>query len=496
MEDINFKRNETFDTTDQAREVNAPPPIKRSKKVTYAIVGASLLVVVAIVTGVVIATTAGSTNENNDKQTSKQTSLINRLLYRDNVISCNMTQMEPVTGQIFSMAPANMNMTNDMMTMDSMMLSFVAQDQDPVVFMKMSSEKITMDSGATQTMWHGAMMGDGSFGFATLVESADRTMSGTFTTADAAYSIMTDPDGIVQVKMTRWADFPPELDDIAGNETATNNTMRTTDDFVAESSNAPMAMNGTIVSNMVDTVRTVVSSPFGGRRLRSSRELQTSTARVLLVVTNAARCEYAGLSAGCAYTSSNNAPFAGRVPLLEAEMNNAMQSVGVNAAIQIVDVRYLKDGNQYGPNRDTTAAMRSSEYFNQRRSDAQADLVALITGSDGEHCGIGGYDNWYSATRHDCLDQFTFSHELGHNYACDHDRGSSDDTHAYAHGYHDPNGEFRTMMAYSTPCGGCQRLPFFSAADGYTYNERPIGTSSENNARRLSENAGRVAGFF
>ena len=474
-----LQANETFDSTmeEHALDTDSAASPKRSKKVTYAIIGVSLLAVVAIVVGAVVGTRSGS----NDKSTETNS---------DNVMSCDMEQMEPIAGQLFSMGPATMSITDDMMTMDSMMLNCVAEDEEPAVFMKMSSEIVTMASGATQITWHGAMVD--SLGVATVVQSSDGTMSATFTTEDAAYSVMTDPNGVMQMKMTLWADFPNEEDAMASNTTSPTDA-----EIVAESFAVPFVMNGTVESEDKDVARIAVTGP-GGRFLRHSRELQTSNVRVLLIVTNAAYCEFANLPAGCAFTASNVAPIEARIPLLQAEANDAMQAVGVsNVAIQIVSIVYVTFDS--GPDEATLDTLASSQNVAQWREDAQADLVALITGTvpGGPICGrASGIFSVYSATRHDCLDQFSFTHELGHNFGARHDLDADPTSNPpFAHGHQDPNGQLRTMMATNCPNGFCPRIPFFSA-DGFTFQGIPIGSSTADNARLLGENGPLVAQFF
>lgn len=332
--------DETSDSTEKwSTGVDAPSPSQRNRRVVAAVAIVSLLAAIATIVVISIDGNASDNMMYCDISQMEPTS--------DNMMYCDMSQMEPMGLSLFSMAPANMSMTDDMMAMDSMMLSCAAEGRDPAVYMKVSSEKVTMDSGATQTIWHGAMMGE-SMGFATLVQTIDGTVAGTFTTEDAAYSVMTDPNGTMQMKMTPWADFP---DGAAANATTTASNSTTDIEIAAESFVPPMVMNGTVLSKDLDTVRTVVTAGHSGRRLLRSRQLQTSTVRVLLIVTDAARCEYAGLQAGCAETTST--PFDARVPLLQDEMNRAMQSVGVPAEIQIVNVVYLQEGLVGGPDEDT-----------------------------------------------------------------------------------------------------------------------------------------------
>lgn len=96
-----------------------------------------------------------------------------------------------------------------------------------------------------------------------------------------------------------------------------------------------------------------------------------------------------------------------------------------------------------------------------RRDKLGADYVALIVDEvDERYCGIawvlgdypGDSEYAHSVTRYDCISNLTFAHELGHNLGLMHNR---EETNApgwfdHSHGYHDPDGAFRTIMSYGT----------------------------------------------
>ena len=52
-------------------------------------------------------------------------------------------------------------------------------------------------------------------------------------------------------------------------------------------------------------------------------------------------------------------------------------------------------------------------------------------------------------------------YQVGHNFGCRHDRLNAPTSSPYAYGWHDPDGDFRTVMAYNCP-GGCSRIQYFS----------------------------------
>ena len=300
----------------------------------------------------------------------------------------------------YSMAPATIGVAGDMMLMDSMTLDCRGDEPVAVVYKAMSTEQVTMDSGATQTTWRGIMKG--GLGFATMMQTSDGSMTGTFSTQDAAYSVMTDLNGNSQMKMTRWVDFAPEGDEHEATRRTTTGT-RFLSEPTAVLQAPPMTMAGNMVSKKVRDIRPNLKGP--SRRFLGSthRALQISSVRVLLIVTNAAMCEYVGLAAGCD-ASSSSTPFADRVPLLQDEMISAMQGVGVNAEIQIVDVIYLAPGYDVVPDDFVLDQVSADSTIAQWRQDSQADLVAFITHSGGNYCGIAHLPGAFSVTSVSCLD--------------------------------------------------------------------------------------------
>ncbi|CAM9322195.1 unnamed protein product, partial [Hapterophycus canaliculatus] len=133
------------------------------------------------------------------------------------------------------------------------------------------------------------------------------------------------------------------------------------------------------------------------------------------------------------------------------------------------------------------------------RDDAQADLVLLVGNYPGI-CGLGyifdGRDDLgYSLMDDDCFDNYTHTHEMGHNLGCGHDRSHSSIQTDYSHGLRYCSGDvrFATIMSYSTGCDA-PAINHFSNPD-ISYLGRPTGTATEDNVRRIEETMVAVSNF-
>jgi hypothetical protein len=92
------------------------------------------------------------------------------------------------------------------------------------------------------------------------------------------------------------------------------------------------------------------------------------------------------------------------------------------------------------------------------RNAVGADMCALLV-NNFNACGIaylmtnvgpGFASSAFSVTDKDCINGYTFAHELGHNMGCAHDRDNAGSAaYPYAYGYRTPDNVYRTIMAYS-----------------------------------------------
>lgn len=217
-------------------------------------------------------------------------------------------------------------------------------------------------------------------------------------------------------------------------------------------------------------------------------------------------------------TSTTQSSILSRINLAVTETNDAYSLSGVNVALRLVHVAY----DSYVE--DTTDAfgvalgdLQSNndgklDQAHTLRTTYRADVVALII-DDSAFCGIGylgpSINSMFSVTAWNCATgYYSFGHEIGHNFGCNHDRGTSNacSSTTYNYGFRDPDGAFRSILAYAcqtNQCdgnrgGGCPRVQRFSNNYvGYNmYDGKAIGNANNNNARRINDVALTVSNYY
>ena len=137
------------------------------------------------------------------------------------------------------------------------------------------------------------------------------------------------------------------------------------------------------------------------------------------------------------------------------------------------------------------------------RNSVRADLLHLVVANPaGNACGIGwlgpNANFAHAVTARQCFSQFTFTHEIGHNFGNHHapEDGASGGYRPYSYGYKNCGaGPFRTVMAYACTNGvNAPRIPNLSNP-AVGYGSAPSGTASQNNALSQSEAFPIVQGF-
>lgn len=195
----------------------------------------------------------------------------------------------------------------------------------------------------------------------------------------------------------------------------------------------------------------------------------------------------------------------------ESNTSYANSSIALTvASVHSAQVTYTETGRTYAQH---VAALQSisdgiMDNVHALRDQYSADVVVLLV-SDFDDvpslCGRAStiYANAasaFAAVRYDCATgNYSFAHEIGHLQGARHDR-ASDPTNTpfqYGHGYIDPSGQWRTIMATGAGCNDCLRVQYWSNPDvTYPPTGQAMGTTTyEDDARVLDETKVTVANF-
>ncbi|CAM9751779.1 unnamed protein product [Sphacelaria rigidula] len=168
-------------------------------------------------------------------------------------------------------------------------------------------------------------------------------------------------------------------------------------------------------------------------------------------------------------------------------------------ANSLIDLRYrivFVDQLQYDQDEsaiDALVTLTEDEGVATLRDRYGADLVQLF-GSFQDYCGAGWFFNGspgrgFSTVGVSCISNLSHTHEWGHNMGADHNREDSSTQTDFAHGrrYCDGDVLYRTVMSYfsSFDCP-VPRVNYFSNPEAINLG-LPTGTSTEDNARMISE---------
>lgn len=185
------------------------------------------------------------------------------------------------------------------------------------------------------------------------------------------------------------------------------------------------------------------------------------------------------------------------IQLAVDHMNSSLSNSNISLKMNLVHtemVDYKETGNALT---DLNRLGRSGDGYMDGvlslRDHYGADLVALITESMNNWCGLGmtndstpDEDVAFHVTRRTCLTYGTFAHEVGHNLGMQHEsyQDASGGAYSYSHGYVDTTNKFRTIMSYGTRCNelsiSCPRIDYYSTPDtGVKYDGKAVGTNSD-----------------
>jgi hypothetical protein len=136
-----------------------------------------------------------------------------------------------------------------------------------------------------------------------------------------------------------------------------------------------------------------------------------------------------------------------------------------------------------------------------------ADMVSMFV-ENGQYCGMAwvgpSANSAFSVVSRGCASgNYSFPHELGHNFGARHDTyvDASASPYAYGHGITDASGGWRDVMAYNNACAAvgtsCTRIAYLSNPNlSYGNPPHPLGTTSTSDVVRVhNQNAPTVANF-
>jgi len=268
-------------------------------------------------------------------------------------------------------------------------------------YTKLKADLYTVDDGSEEVVWTGTISKMGRVGFATVIQRADGILSGSFSTETSVYTLTTKPDGSVEIEETLWKQ---DLSSGSGYQGATTRNLGS-----FERNIAPPSVEMIVNRPKRSLAKSSVAAVHRDRRLwQKERNLQDYVnITVLVVVTHRAQCAAAGFDAGCNVTEANQAVVNQKLIIAEEQTNQAMQSVGVKASVNLVKTVYLtEDYPDYNvTGNETRDALRDDLFFQELRNESAADLVAMVAGDDpvlATNAALNGFDSVSS------ISQFSF----------------------------------------------------------------------------------------
>ncbi len=183
------------------------------------------------------------------------------------------------------------------------------------------------------------------------------------------------------------------------------------------------------------------------------------------------------------------------IKLAVAITNAILQNSGVNIRFRLVKARPVRYETKGISSLDLNALAGTSDgdidQIHGWRDRFGADFVSMILEEMENGVGGRGYqvppgfteteELMFNVVRWDLLWWVALAHELGHNMGLAHDKANDttipeSKSYRYSRGYRDPQGGFRTVMAYKKGCQRCTwMLPHFSNKE-ITWQGAPTGS--------------------
>ena len=222
---------------------------------------------------------------------------------------------------------------------------------------------------------------------------------------------------------------------------------------------------------------------------------------IMVVYSSDTRSKYGGLDNSIDGVNAH-------IALAIAESNQAYANSQIYAQLRLVHTSEVR--NSLGDSGSDLFALRSTsdqemDHIHSLRDQYGADMVSWFNEMP-DSCGRAYVNTGdisadaafgFSVVRSSCATgYFSTAHELGHNMGSAHDIDNygTAGIYTYSHGYQDPNGNFRTVMAYNCPSPGCTRQQFFSNPN-LAFEGAVIGAVGADNARSINQTREAVAGW-
>jgi hypothetical protein len=328
---------------------------------------------------------------------------------------------------------------------------------EEIVYEKTQSTWRTTASGRGVETWHGTVIVNRrrrgakssssssvlrNMGFATLLRYDDNNQNlvATVTTDSTIYELGRWSNGTTYVQSTLWASVPDgegvevsdRLEPVPRNNLNKSNSTRNSTLHVAGS----FQPEADVTMSTSHGRAAVVMSDSDGRRLnvfdRTVTRTNSSNSRlvgggsgsrnsavvidVLVLATNRAVCQVAGLSSSCTYSDATVQTLLNKLALAVEQTNVALSTVNVAATIRIVSVKVLTATFDANPDVAALEVLRRDPQIRAWMTESGADLVALLTGSiptGFPAAGSAYIDRPESVVSVDYLAAYTFTHEIG-----------------------------------------------------------------------------------
>ncbi len=175
-----------------------------------------------------------------------------------------------------------------------------------------------------------------------------------------------------------------------------------------------------------------------------------------------------------------------------ADSNATYINSGMNASVRLVGTSELAGFVETADMTADLGTFRNNATAQGTRNTFNADLMHLVLGAQSNACGVAylgpSVNAAYGVTSHDCFFQYTFTHEVGHNFGNSHapeDGGPG--WKSYAFGYKNCPAGFRTVQAYACTSGSAGTRIRNNANPNVLFNGLPTGTASQFDALAQAE---------